>query len=141
MGYISTLRSMLGGSTDQTYEEETKERCDHNWEESRTETDRLMWSESEIQKGYLVVPKVVITEEFCSDCGMDYKEFVSGDYDGGWDFTRQSVPGEKVALSISFSVEEDVSLEEALSEPVEHEPGVGSDRIIVNERTLDLTDA
>lgn len=110
---------------DSTYESEVKERCDHDFEQTRDQLLDPNFSEATIDSGLLVVPQYEVVEEFCEKCGEPgYKgelhPYESSDYtylapyNGKW--TRVA---HRLAFEPAYEVDPDVSLSNALSEPVE----------------------
>jgi hypothetical protein len=102
-------------SKDSTYESEVIKRCDHDWgdwqEDEDGEARPVLYPQSTfcpaptVENGHLVFAILTEKTKYCKLCG---------EQDG-----PRLVPDGRGAIPLSFRLDEDVSLSEALSEPVE----------------------
>lgn len=129
MPILQYLKNRLGSSSsldDPTeYEEDVQDRCDHTFEESVEDIPYLAWDEAEVDGDHLVVPQYEKVEEYCRDCGSHRKEdrdFAGYRYKHGVSYVRVA---RRYAIPVAYVLDPDVTLSEALAEPVSDEGGGG----------------
>jgi hypothetical protein len=136
---------------DSSYEDEVIERCDHDFEQTAELLPNLAFGEATIEEGHIVVPQYEKVEEFCVKCGepgLDgeanpYADDYVGYFSGTW--TRV---GRRLAFKPTFEIDPDLSVSDAMMEPVEQpadyvvdedgtvekvEDEEGAGRVIVNQ--------
>lgn len=107
---------------DSTYEDEVIERCDHDFEQT-TETLGPDLANATIENGYFVVPVNELVEEFCEKCGEPGYQGEANPYDGKW--TRV---GHHLVFEPAFQMDPDLTVSDALTEPVEADADIVVDK-------------
>jgi len=127
------------GTEDSTYEEQVIERCDHDFKQTTKRLGPCLVNAT-IENGYLVVPVEERVEEFCEKCGKPGDRYKGRDYETAYtgEWTRISY---RLVFEPAFKMDPDLSIEDALTEPVGAD-GEDESRVIVNtsEETYGVTD-
>jgi len=113
---------------DSTYEGRVHERCDHQWSDwEPTEDGESIpvigkvygaFGKAKIEAGHMTFPVYTDMESHCTLCGR---------------LVEQRRRDGRAAIPLAYRLDEDASLSEAISEPVEDDEDDGENRILVNE--------